>query len=53
MGSENAIAYWKQHSNFEMILLTDKKEIYITEGLENHFTLQEEYTSYPVTVIHS
>lgn len=51
MGAEEAISYWKQYSDFEMILLTDKDEIYITEGLENRFTLQEEYNSYPVTVI--
>lgn len=53
MGLEDAISYWRQYSNFEMILLTDKDEIYITEGLENSFTLQEEYNSYPVTVIRS
>lgn len=51
MGAEEAISYWKQNSDFEMILLTDKDEIYITEGLENRFTLQEKYNSYPVTVI--
>lgn len=53
MGSEDAISYWRQYNNFEMILLTDKDEIYITEGLENRFTLQEDYNSYPVTVIRS
>lgn len=53
MGLEDAISYWRQYGNFEMILLTDKDEIYITEGLENSFTLQEEYSSYPVTVIRS
>lgn len=51
MGSEDAIAYWKQYSVFEMILLTDKDEIYITERLENRFILQEEYDSYPITVV--
>lgn len=51
MGTEDAILYWKQYGDFEMILLTDKDEIYITEGLENRFTLQKEYNSYPVTVI--
>lgn len=51
MGTEDAISYWKQYGDFEMILLTDKDEIYITEGLENRFTLQKEYNSYPVTVI--
>lgn len=50
-GSEDAISYWRQYNNFEMILLNDKNEIYITEGLENRFTLQEKYNSYPVTVI--
>lgn len=51
MGTEDAISYWKQYGDFEMILLTDKDEIYITEGLENRFTLQKEYNYYPVTVI--
>lgn len=51
MGAEDAIAYWRQYSNFEMILLAEKDGLYITEGLETSFTLQEEYDSYPVTVV--
>ena len=51
MGVDGAVEYWHQNGGFEMILLTDANEIYITEGLEDSFTLQEPYTSCPVVVI--
>lgn len=51
MGADKATAFWRENRGFEMILLTDANEILLTEGLENSFTLQKPYTSYPVTVI--
>ncbi len=36
-GPEKSIEYWRQYNNFDMILVTDNKKIYITEGIENCF----------------
>lgn len=41
MGRERAEEYWKAHGGFEMILVTEDNEIYLTEGLEESFTLNE------------
>lgn len=42
MGKEKAVEYWKLHHNFEMILVTENKEIYITDGIKGKFNLQSE-----------
>ena len=48
MGLEKAGEYWQEYGDaFDMILMTEDKEIYITEGLEDCFTTQE----FPVSVI--
>ncbi len=33
-GLEEAAAYWREHQDFEMILVTEQKKIFITEGIE-------------------
>lgn len=48
MGKDKAIAYWKQHQDFEMILVAEdsdnaKGNIYISEGLKNTFQVQKAY----------
>lgn len=48
MGLEKASDYWQEYGDaFDMILMSEDKEIYITEGLEDCFTTQE----FPVSVI--
>ncbi len=39
MGAEGAEEYWRGHSGFEMILVTQDGQVLITEGLEGQFTL--------------
>lgn len=51
MGSEQAASYWRANDGFDMILLTDTNELYLTEGLEKTFQLNEEYASLSVTVL--
>ncbi|MCM1226197.1 MAG: FAD:protein FMN transferase [Clostridium sp.] len=51
MGLEKAENLWKQRDNFEMILVTDDGEIYITEGLESSFSLSEIYGNLKVNVV--
>lgn len=51
MGVEKAAEFWREYRDFEMVLITDNNEIYITEGLEDSFSLQEEYSLYTLMVL--
>lgn len=37
MGKDRAEEFWKSRGDFEMILVSDKREIFITEGIYNDF----------------
>lgn len=50
MGTEKAICYWQDNSGFDVILYTEEDEVVITEGLEDKFSLAEEYENLRVTV---
>lgn len=39
MGLEKAAEYWKENGGFEMLLVTDSNKIYLTEGMEDDFSL--------------
>lgn len=43
------INYWKQNNDFEIIVITQK--IFITEGIENNFFLDENYYSLKMNMI--
>lgn len=51
MGRERAEEYWRSHGDFEMILITDNNEIYVTEGIQGDFYLNEMSRGIPVHVI--
>ena len=52
MGLEQAVAYWEKYRNFEMILVTEEKEIYITEKIKDKFNLQDEYKeTYVISIL--
>lgn len=51
MGTEKSISYWEKVKNFEMILLTDNQEIYITKNLKDIFTLDKNYREYLVKIL--
>lgn len=51
MGLDKAEKFWKQHDNFEMVLVAENGEIYITEGLEDDFALNEIYGNLKVNVV--
>lgn len=39
MGKDKAIDYWRAHSDeFDMILLTDDEQLYVSEGIKDSFT---------------
>ena len=51
MGLEGAVSYWRAHEGIEMILITEDNQIYLTEGLDGRFTLNEMSQGIPVHVI--
>ncbi|MBO4758435.1 MAG: FAD:protein FMN transferase [Spirochaetaceae bacterium] len=50
MGLEDAAAYWKNHSDYEMIIFTENQDLYYTEGLEGKLKLLADFAS--VNIIH-
>ena len=51
MGLDKAAEYWKQHPDFEMILITEDGEIDLTEGIADAFTLDSYHSNMRVNVI--
>lgn len=51
MGREKAEAYWREHGGFDMILITDEGELYITEGIVDAFSLGSGYKDMEVYVV--
>lgn len=51
MGFEGAGEYWRQHRDFEMILVMESGDIYVTEGIKDRFSLQEESEGRTMVVI--
>jgi len=50
MGLEKSTQFWKQHNDFEMIIFTEDKDLYYTEGLAGNLSVLSSFPS--VTVIH-
>ena len=51
MGLENAQDYWRQCRNYEMILIMEDGDIYLTEGIRDSFSLNSEYRNMKINVI--
>lgn len=51
MGREEAEAYWREHGGFDMILITDEGELYITEGISDAFSLGRGFENIKVHVM--
>ncbi len=45
MGLKDAAAYWKEHSDFEMIIFTENQDLYYTEGLDGKLQLLTDFAS--------
>lgn len=51
MGPDGAVSYWRQHQDFDMILITGEGEICLTEGIKDHFSLNNGYDDWEVSFI--
>lgn len=51
MGLDKASDYWKAHQDFEMILITENGEIYLTEGIKNSFSLDSTHSNMKINVV--
>lgn len=43
MGAEQAVSYWETRRDFDMLLVTEDGEIYVTEKIKGRFDLRDEY----------
>lgn len=51
MGMERAVEYWRQNQGFDLILIAENGEIYLTAGISGRFTAAGKYSENPVHVI--
>lgn len=51
MGAEKSIEYWRENGGFDMVLVTDNKEVLITETINERFSLSEEASEWNVNII--
>lgn len=51
MGLDEASAFWRSNRNFDMILLTENDELFITEGIADSFTLNASHDHLTMQVI--
>lgn len=50
-GLDGAVEYWKEYGGFEAVFVTEKREMYITEGIKESFTPEGEYKEKEIKVI--
>nr|WP_300824628.1 FAD:protein FMN transferase [uncultured Acetatifactor sp.] len=51
MGLEQAKEYWRQRQDYEMILIMEDGNIYLTEGMRDRFSLNSNYKDMNINVI--
>ena len=42
MGKKDALKYWREYGDFQMILVTDSNQVLCTSGLTESFTLESQ-----------
>lgn len=51
LGLDEAINFFKNHSNFEAVFITTDNELYITEGIKEDITLLDNYSNISPNII--
>ena len=51
MGMEEGTTYWRTREDFEMLLMAQDGEIYLTDGIQNDFTLEDSFSDKEIHVI--
>lgn len=51
MGVDDAIHFWQEQGNFDMLLITEDREIYVTDGIADDFTLADTYENMEIHVV--
>lgn len=51
MGAEKAIEFWRGKGGFDMILVTDEREVIITEAIADNFKVNEESGEWKVSTV--
>lgn len=52
-GPQEAEEYWRDHQDFDMLMITEEGEIRLTEGIQDSFTLSSSFANMEVQVIRS
>ena len=50
-GLDGAIDYWRSHDDFDAVFITDDGNVYVTQGIENSFSLTTEYREHEIHVL--
>lgn len=50
-GLDGTLDYYREHEGFELLLMAENGEVYLTSRLKDRFTLAAEYQNIPVNVI--
>lgn len=50
-GLKGAKAYWQEHRDFEMLLVTKNGEIYLTEGVKDNFSISGDLANMKIRVL--
>lgn len=51
MGAEKAAEYWREHPDFEYIIITSDKKLFLSAGLEKRFTQNPDCTDIEIVVV--
>lgn len=51
MGKDAAIEHWREHNDFEMIIIEESGEITVTEGIQGSFSLLNQYEKDKLKVV--
>ncbi|MCI9071966.1 MAG: FAD:protein FMN transferase [Lachnospiraceae bacterium] len=51
MGADKAVEYWNDNMDFEMILITDEGEIFVTEGIADSFIVDDAHSDMSVHMV--